>query len=46
MHIPKRLKIAGSLKKYAKKDKNIEKIMKDEGKVLEKAFVEKYKNNL
>ncbi len=32
---------AGSLKKYAKKGKNIEKIIEEEKEVLEEAFVEK-----
>ncbi len=36
---------AGSLKKYAKKGKNIEKIMEEEEKVLGEAFIEKHKNS-
>jgi len=35
---------AGSLKKYAKKGKNIEKIIEEEKKVLEEAIIEMYIN--
>jgi len=34
--------LAGSLKKYAKKNKNIEKILEEEKKALEVAFIEKH----
>lgn len=36
---------AGSLKKYAKKGKNIEKIIEEEKEAIGEAFVEKYKNS-
>ncbi len=36
---------AGSLKKYARKGKNIEKILEEEKEVLGEAFVEKHKNS-
>ncbi|WP_457622555.1 hypothetical protein [Persephonella sp.] len=35
--------LAGSLKKYAKKNETIEKIMKEKRKALEERIVEKYK---
>jgi len=36
--------LAGSLKKYAKKNKTIEEIMEEEQKALEERIVEKYKS--
>ena len=36
---------AGSLKKYAKEGKNIEKIIEEEKEAIGEAFVEKYKNS-